>query len=124
MLIVTTDTLDGRPVRDYLGLVVGQAVASTSVMKSFRTGIRDVGSARPPSYGEELEAARAQALTELGEKARSMGADAVVGLRMEHQSIGETHHMLMVTLMGTAVLLGDLDLRAHDTSRLRMIEAD
>jgi uncharacterized protein YbjQ (UPF0145 family) len=124
MLIVTTDTLDGRPVRDYLGLVVGQAVVGTNVMKSFRGGIRDIGNARPPSYAGELEAARAQALQEVSDSARKLGADAVVGLRMEHQSVGETHHLVMVTLMGTAVLLGDLDLRAHDASRPKFIGHD
>lgn len=121
MLIVTTDMLDGRPVRDYLGLVVGQAVTSSGMVKSFRTGIRDIGSARPPSYGEELEAARAQALKELAAKARTMGADAIIGLRMEHQSVGETHHLLMVTLMGTAVLLDDLNLTVQAPARSRLI---
>lgn len=112
MLIVTTECVPGRAVADVLGLVVGQAVLSSSMLKSFRGGIRDVGSGRAPSYAADLEAARAQALADLTQAARAMGADAVLGLRMEHHTVGETHNLVLVTLMGTAARLDTLDLAA------------
>lgn len=107
MLTTTTDTLQGLRIKHYLGLVMGHAVVNASVLKSFRGGIRDFGSGRPPSYEQELETARELALKDLIKNAEQKSANAIIGIDIDYQTVGETHHLVMVSIAGTAVIIDD-----------------
>jgi uncharacterized protein YbjQ (UPF0145 family) len=114
MLTTTTDTLQGRVIKHYLGLVMGHAVVSTNMLKSFRGGIRDVSSGRPPSYEMELETARELALKDLIKSSEKMGANAVIVIDIDYQTVGDSHHLVMVSIAGTAVIIDDETTIDHD----------
>ena len=107
MIISTTDSIDGRRVGMYLGVVAGQAVLGTNFVRDFFAGIRDVIGGRAGSYEKELRKAKAVALEEMAEEARELGADAVIGVDLDYQYMGGAERsMLMVSANGTAVKLG------------------
>ncbi len=106
MIVTTTDGVDGRTVSEYLGVVSGEAVMGTNVFRDFFAGIRDTVGGRSASYEKELRKARDLALDEMAESAQALGADAVVGVDLDYESIGGADKsMLMVSANGTAVRL-------------------
>ena len=106
MIISTTDSIDGRRVGMYLGVVAGQAVLGTNFVRDFFAGIRDVIGGRAGSYEKELRKAKTVALEEMAEKAEELGADAMVGVDLDYEHLGAgDRSMLMVSANGTAVKL-------------------
>lgn len=106
MIVSTTDSIDGRRVGTYLGIVAGQAVLGTNFVRDFFAGIRDIVGGRSGSYEKELRKAKQVALEEMAEEARELGADAVIGVDLDYEHIGTGERsMLMVSANGTAVRL-------------------
>jgi uncharacterized protein YbjQ (UPF0145 family) len=105
MLITTTNTLDGRPVSEYLGLVSGEAILGANIFKDFFAGIRDIVGGRSAAYEQELRKAKEIALEEMCDMARSLGGNAIVGVDLDYETIGvgQNGNMLMVSASGTAV---------------------
>jgi len=104
MLITTTPTVEGRPIEAYLGVVSGEAILGTNVFKDLFAGIRDIVGGRSAAYEGELRRARSIALEELTAAANELGANAVIGVDIDYETVGGS--MLMVTASGTAVRLG------------------
>ena len=100
MIITTTPTLEGHPVRDYLGIVTGEAIIGANIFKDFFAAVRDVVGGRSGAYERALGDAREHALREMAERAADRGANAVVSVDLDYEVIGK---MLMVTAAGTAV---------------------
>ena len=105
MLIVTTPQVEGRPVRQYLGLVSGEAILGANIFRDFFAGIRDIVGGRSAAYEEELRKAKQIAIDEMSVAARDLGADAVIAVDLDYESIqlGGGGGMLMVSASGTAV---------------------
>ncbi|MFN4312059.1 MAG: heavy metal-binding domain-containing protein [Ferrovibrio sp.] len=107
MILTSTDSVDGKKITAYLGIVAGEAVMGTNVFRDFFAGITDILGGRSGSYEKELRKAKALALESLVEEAKALGADAVVGMDLDYQQIGgNDRQMLMVAASGTAVKLG------------------
>ena len=105
MIITTTPTVEGRPIRDYLGIVTGEVIVGANIFKDLFAGIRDIVGGRAGAYESTLRSARLQAFRELEEEARSRGADAVVAIDIDYEVVGQGGSMLMVSVSGTAVKL-------------------
>ena len=107
MIIVTTPTLEGSRVRQYLGLVTGEAILGANIFKDFFAGIRDIVGGRSAAYDKELRMARDIAIQEMQEAAEALGGNAVVGVDIDYENIsmGQGGGMLMVSASGTAVLI-------------------
>ena len=105
MLTSTTHSLDGKPIKEYLGIVNGEAILGANAFKDFFAGIRDIVGGRTSGYERSLRKARKIALEEAVENAEDLKADAVVGIDFDYETVGETSSMLMVTVSGTAVKL-------------------
>ncbi len=107
MIVTTTDSVEGRRIGIYLGIVSGEAVLGTNIFRDFFAGIRDIVGGRSGSYEKELRRAKEVALEAMTEQAKDLGADAVVGVDLDYEHIGTgDRSMLMVTANGTAVKLG------------------
>ena len=108
MIIVTTPSLEGRPVKRYLGLVSGEAILGANIFRDLFAGIRDIIGGRSAAYEEELRRAKQIALDEMAQQAQELGADAVVAVDLDYETIqmGGGGGMLMVSASGTAVRLG------------------
>ncbi len=105
MLISTTSTLDGKPIQQYLGIVNAQAIIGANVFKDFLGGLRDFFGGRSKTYEKVLEQAKEEALREMAEKAQLIGANAIVGVDLDYETIGANGSMLMVIATGTAVVI-------------------
>lgn len=106
MLVVTTNSLEGRKIVRHLGIVSGEAILGTNIFKDFFAGIRDIVGGRSASYEKELTKARNIAIEEMSAQATAMGANAVVGVDLDYETIGMGQgNMLMVTAAGTAVVV-------------------
>jgi uncharacterized protein YbjQ (UPF0145 family) len=105
MIFSTTSTIQGREVDRYLGVVFGDAVLGVNVFKDLLGGLRDIVGGRSGTYERELGAARDVAMNALAEQARSVGADAVIGIDIDYEVLGSNNGMLMVSASGTAVTL-------------------
>lgn len=105
MILTTTPSVEGRPVRDYLGIVSSQTIIGANFFKDILGGLRDVFGGRSGTYERVLEEAKEYAITELSQKAHAAGADAVIGIDLDYQAIGANGSMLMVSASGTAVKL-------------------
>ena len=105
MIITTTNSVEGRQIRSYLGIVFGEVISGINFVKDFTAGLTNFFGGRPGSYEEELTRARETALRELEDRAARLGADAVVGIKMDYEVLGSDNGMLMVTASGTAVTL-------------------
>ena len=106
MILTTTQSIEGRTIVEYKGIVFGEVISGVNFFKDFGAGIRNLIGGRSSSYEKEVLEARRKALSELEERARLMGADAVVGIDIDYEVLGEGGGMLMVTASGTAVRLG------------------
>ncbi len=102
--LTTTPTLEGKRITRYCGIVAGEAVLGANVFKDMFAGIRDIVGGRSGTYEKELRKARQYALDELAEQAGELGANAVVGIDIDYEVLGEKNGMLMVTACGTAVV--------------------
>jgi len=102
MLVTTTPTLQGKDL-DYKGLVTGEAILGANIFKDLFAGIRDIVGGRSGAYEEELARARQIALDEMCQRAQAMGGNAVIGVDLDYETVGQNGSMLMVTATGTAV---------------------
>ena len=105
MIITTTNNVEGRQVQTYQGIVFGEVITGINVLKDIGAGLRNFFGGRSQGYEEELLTARTQALQEMEQRARQLGADAVIGVKMDYEVLGTDNGMLMVTCSGTAVKL-------------------
>ena len=107
MIISTTNTLQGRDVVEYKGIVTGEAILGTNIFRDIFAGIRDIVGGRSGSYEKVLREARETALSELEDEARKLGANAVIGVDIDYENIstGSSGSMLMVSASGTAVVV-------------------
>ena len=103
MILTTTPTVEGRTITEYKGVVFGEVIAGVNFLRDLAASIRNLVGGRSGSYEEELIQARSQAMNEMAERARELGADAVVGIDIDYEVLGENNGMLMVTASGTAV---------------------
>lgn len=106
MIVTTTTAVEGRPVREYLGVVAGEAILGANIFRDLFAGIRDVVGGRSGSYEKVLREARESALREMMEEAQRLGGDAVIGVDFDYETVGQAGAMLMVAASGTAVKLG------------------
>ena len=105
LIITTTQQVDGRRVREYLGVVTGEAILGANVFRDLFAGIRDIVGGRSAGYEKELRRAREVAFAEMEEIALTRQADAVLGVDIDYEVLGENNGMLMVSVSGTAVAL-------------------
>ena len=106
MILTTTPTVEGRTISDYKGVVFGEVISGVNFLRDIAASIRNIVGGRSGSYEEELIQARTQAMNEMSDRARALGADAVVGIDIDYEVLGQDNGMLMVTASGTAVKLG------------------
>ncbi|CDL84335.1 heavy metal-binding domain-containing protein [Xenorhabdus szentirmaii] len=99
----TTPTLEGHTITDYLGVVTGETILGVNIVKDFFAGIRDIVGGRSGSYEKELQNAREIAFAEMNAQAQALGANAVVGIDIDYETVGKNGGMLMVAVSGTAV---------------------
>jgi len=107
VIVTTTNSVEGRPVREYLGLVTGETILGANILRDFMAGIRDIIGGRSALYEQSLREAKDNAIAEMVQAARALGADAVLAVDLDYESIslGQGGGMLMVTASGTAVKL-------------------
>ena len=104
MIHSTTPTLEGKTISQYLGVVTGEAILGANIVKDFFAGIRDIVGGRSAAYEKELQKARVIAFKEMDEKAQALGANAILGIDLDYETVGGGK-MLMVTVSGTAVVV-------------------
>jgi uncharacterized protein YbjQ (UPF0145 family) len=104
MIITTTPSIEGKPIKEYKGIVSGEAIMGANIVLDFMAGIRDVVGGRSAAYEEKLKEAQQIALSEREERAKALGANAIVGVDMDYEVLGAKNGMLMVNVNGTAVV--------------------
>ncbi len=105
MILTTTPSIEGRQIGEYLGVVTGEAILGANIFKDLFAGIRDIVGGRSGAYEQELRRAREIAFQEMAAAAEQLGADAVVAIYLDYETVSQGT-MLMVTASGTAVRLG------------------
>lgn len=106
MLVTTTHTIEGKKIIEYHGLVSGEAILGANIFKDIFAGIRDIVGGRSAAYEKELRSAKEIAVSEMMENAKVMGANAVIGVDLDYETIGGGGgNMLMVSASGTAVVI-------------------
>jgi len=105
MILSTTNTIEGKPVNDYLGIVTGETIIGANIFKDFFASIRDIVGGRSGSYERVLREVKDTALKEMKEEAIKLNANAVIGIDLDYETVGKNGGMLMVTASGTAVKL-------------------
>jgi len=103
IIVTTTPTIEGHPIKEYHGIVVGEVILGANIFRDFLAGIRDMVGGRSGSYERILKKARDEAIQELQAECASRGGNAVVGIDLDYEVIGDTGSMLMVSASGTAV---------------------
>ncbi len=103
MIISTTPSIEGKPVQEYYGVVTGETIIGANLFKDIFASIRDIVGGRSGAYENVLKEARETALKEMEDTARMMGANAVIGVDLDYEVIGQGGSMLMVSASGTAV---------------------
>jgi uncharacterized protein YbjQ (UPF0145 family) len=107
MIITTTPQIEGKKVKSYLGLVSGEAIMGADIIKDLFAGIRNIVGGRAAAYEQELRRAKEIAIAEMTESANSLGANAVIGVDLDYETLGQGGNMLMVSASGTAVKYED-----------------
>ncbi len=105
MLLTTTPTIEGSPIKEYKGLVTGETIIGANFFKDFKASITDIFGGRSGAYERTLQEAKDTALREMAERAMKLGANAIVGIDLDYETIGQSSSMLMVSCSGTAVVL-------------------
>lgn len=105
MIVTTTNSIEGKRIVEYKGIVFGEVVSGVNVLKDFTAGVRNFFGGRSSSYEEELQNAREEAIREMEERAAGRGANAVIGVDVDYEVLGSDNGMLMVTVSGTAVVV-------------------
>ncbi len=105
MILSTTPQIEGRTIREYKGVVTGETIIGANIVKDFFAGIRDVVGGRSASYEQVLREAKDTSMNEMMERAHAMGANAIVGIDIDYETIGSSNSMLMVATSGTAVVI-------------------
>ncbi len=105
MIISTTTGIDGHPVKEYKGVFFGETIIGANIFKDFLAGIRDIIGGRSGTYEKVLMEARETSIKELSERARQAGANAIVGVKVDYETLGANNGMLMVVASGTAVVI-------------------
>lgn len=106
MLVTTTPSVEGRRIVEYHGLVTGEAILGANIFRDLFAAVRDIVGGRSGAYERELKSARDIAVEEMVAEARSRGANAVIGVDLDYETVGKEGSMLMVCASGTAVVLG------------------
>jgi uncharacterized protein YbjQ (UPF0145 family) len=102
-VVTTTNGIDGRPVRKYLGVVTGEVIVGANLFRDLFASVRDIVGGRSGAYEDVLARAREQALGEMRQRAATLGANAVIGVDLDYEVLGANGSMLMVSATGTAV---------------------
>ncbi len=105
MIVTTTPSIEGKRIKEYRGIVTGEAILGANIFRDLFAGIRDIVGGRAAAYEEELKTAREVATNEMMTKAVQLGADAIVGVDLDYEVLGQANGMLMVTISGTAVVM-------------------
>ncbi len=105
MILSTTNNIEGRPVKNYLGIVTGETIIGANIVKDVFASIRDIVGGRSGSYEKVLREAKDTALKEMTENAKRLNADAILGVDLDYETVGNRGGMLMVTASGTAINL-------------------
>ncbi len=105
MILTTTPQVEGYTIREYKGVVTGETIIGANFMKDIFAGIRDIVGGRSASYEKVLRQAKDTSMQEMMERAHAMGANAIVGIDIDYETIGESNSMLMVATSGTAVVI-------------------
>lgn len=105
MILSTTPTIEGHPIREYKGVVTGETIIGANMFKDIFAGIRDIVGGRAGSYEKVLREAKDTSLNEMMVRANAMGANAIVGIDIDYETIGSNGSMLMVATSGTAVVI-------------------
>jgi uncharacterized protein YbjQ (UPF0145 family) len=104
MILSTTNTLDGKKIIKYCGIVSGESIIGANIFKDFMASITDIVGGRASAYEKVLKEAKDNAMSEIEENARLLGANAVIGIDLDYESLGSNGSMLMVSASGTAVI--------------------
>ncbi len=105
MILTSANTLENRPVKEYKGIVTGEALIGANIYKDLFSGVRDVVGGRTSSYEEEIKKARDIALQSMKEKAEQLNANAIIGLKISYDNLGGTMgNTILITAYGTAIL--------------------
>ena len=105
MILTTTPQVEGYTIREYKGVVTGETIIGANFMKDIFAGIRDIVGGRSSSYEKVLRQAKDTSMQEMMERAHAMGANAIVGIDIDYETIGESNSMLMVATSGTAAVI-------------------
>jgi uncharacterized protein YbjQ (UPF0145 family) len=105
MILSTTPSIEGRTIREYKGVVTGETIIGANMFKDLFAGIRDIVGGRSGSYEKVLREAKDTSLQEMMDRARALGANAIVGIDIDYETIGSNGSMLMVATSGTAVVI-------------------
>ena len=105
MILSTTPQIEGHPIREYKGVVTGETIIGANVFKDLFAGIRDIVGGRAGSYEKVLIEAKDTSMQEMMQRAMAMGANAIVGIDIDYETVGESNSMLMVSTSGTAVVI-------------------
>ena len=105
MILTTTPTIEGQPIKQYLGIVTGETIIGANAIKDFMAGLTDFFGGRSTTYEKVLIEAKESALAELQQRAAQKGANAIVGIDLDYETVGADGGMLMVTVSGTAVVI-------------------
>lgn len=105
MILSTTPCIEGHPVREYKGVVTGETIIGANVFKDFLAGLTDFFGGRSSAYEKVLIEAKDTAMNEMMQRAMTIGANAVVGIDIDYEALGQNGSMLMVTVSGTAVVI-------------------
>lgn len=105
MILTTTPSIEGYPIKNYLGVVTGETIIGANIIKDFFAGIRDIVGGRSAAYEDVLREAKDTALAEMQQRAAQIGANAIVGIDLDYETVGQGNSMLMVTSSGTAVII-------------------
>ncbi len=105
MILTTTSTVEGHPVKEHKGIVFGETIIGANIIKDFFASIRDIVGGRSGAYEKVLAEAREIALKEVEDRAKQLGANAVIGIDLDYEVIGANGSMLMVSASGTAVVI-------------------
>ena len=105
MLVTTTNTIEGKKITNYLGLVSGEAILGANIFKDIFASVRDIVGGRSSAYEKELRQAKDIAIAEMIEQAKNLGGNAVIAVDLDYETIGQGGSMLMVSANGTAVVL-------------------